>query len=1199
MGKDFKTIDGNHAASYIAYALSEVAAIYPITPSSTMGENADEWAAHGQKNIFGEIVDVIEMQSEGGAAGAVHGSLTAGALTTTFTASQGLMLMLPNMHKIAGELLPCVIHVSARSLACQALSIFGDHSDVMSARNTGFAMLASNSVQEAMDMALVAHLSTMESRIPFLHYFDGFRTSNEIQKVEMIDYDTIKSLVDMKYIEDFRNTALRPDKPRIKVGAQNPDVYFQGRETVNSFYDALPSVVKKYLKKVGEKTGRKYNLFDYYGAKDAEDLIVIMGSGAEIVQETIDYLSAQGQKVGAVIVRLYRPFSVKDFTDCIPATAKRIAVLDRTKEPGSLGEPLFLDVTAALFGRNLKIIGGRFGLSSKEFTPTMVNAVYQHLKKDGFHNFTVGINDDVTHRSVKITEEIDAEQKSVRRCKFWGLGSDGTVGANKNSIKIIGDHTDMYAQGYFQYDSKKSGGITISHLRFGKEKIRSSYYVTRPNFVALHNPAYIGRYDILEGIQENGTFLLNSTWTGEEAFNNLTREMQETIINKKIRFYNIDARKISEQQGLGGRINTVMQTSFFQISEILPEKEAISLIKKAVEKEFSKKGKDIVEMNWKCIDAAVSALEKVKIPATVKDIKKSAPNIKLLPDKPTDFMKKVIEPVMRLKGDAIPVSAMPIDGGVESGTAAIEKRGVSPYVPHWIPENCIQCNRCSFVCPHASIRTKLVKQADLAKAPKTFNVVETKPASKTGLKFRLQVYTEDCQGCESCVNVCPAPKKAIAMADVEKERTDGQLENAEFFGNLPDNTLEGTTRESLKGSQFCLPYMEFSGACGGCGETPYVKLVTQLYGERMMVANATGCSSIWGGTFPTMPYTKDKNGHGPSWANSLFEDNAEYGFGMKLAVNSNRKQLRTNLETLRQYEIPETTKTLIAKALDKWTVIDTESLENAAKFKTEVLKLKGKLNGDQAKTLAKVLELMDYITDKSVWIFGGDGWAYDIGYGGLDHVLAMGRNVNVLVMDTEVYSNTGGQSSKSTNLGAIAKFAASGKRTVKKNLGMMAMSYGYVYVASIAMGANPNQTVKALVEAESYPGPSIVIAYAPCIAHGIKAGLGKSQDEEKRAVDSGYWTLYRYNPLLALEGKNPFQLDSKEPTMSYQEFLEGEVRFSALKKTHPDDAKRLFAEAELAAKQRYAYYKKLAEMEQYKVDATKTETAKKEKTAEA
>jgi len=1177
MTKEFKTIDGNYAASHVAYALSEVAAIYPITPSSPMGENAGAWAAAGQKNIFGELVDVVELQSEGGASGAVHGALSAGALTTTFTASQGLMLMLPNMHKIAGEILPAVFHVSARSLAAQALSIFGDHSDVMSARNTGFALLASNSVQESMDMALVAHLSAIESQLPIVHFFDGFRTSHEIKKVEMIDYDTIKSMLDMKYVEAFRERALNPEKPFLKVGAQNPDVYFQGRETVNKYYDALPAIVNKYMDMLFEKTGRRYGLYEYVGAQDAESVIVLMGSGAEVAEEAVEYLSKKGDKVGIIKVRLYRPFVVDEFIKVLPDSVKKIAVLDRTKEPGSVGEPLYLDVKASLADKDIKVIGGRYGLSSKEFNPSMVKAVFDHLNNKGFHGFTVGINDDVTNTSIPINDEIDAQSPDVHRCKFWGFGSDGTVGASKNSIKIIGDNTDLYAQGYFQYDSKKSGGITISHLRFGKEKIRSAYLVTSPKFVALHNPSYIGRYDILDGIQEGGIFLLNSPWENSEVFSHLTQDMQKTIIDKKIKLYNINARKISEKVGLGGRINTVMQTAFFKISGILPEDKAIDLIKKAVEKQFIKKGKEIVEMNWACIDAARDAVSEIDVPASLESVA-YAEHIKLIPDNANDFMKNVIEPVLRLKGDNVPVSAMPIDGAVETGTASIEKRAVSPHVPKWLAENCIQCNRCSLVCPHAAIRTKLIDSDMLNNAPEHFNVVDTKPVSKTGKKFRVQVYTEDCLGCGSCINVCPAPKKALEFADAVKERELGQVENVEFFDSLPDGIIENIPEISVKGSQFKKPLLEFSGACAGCGETPYVKLVTQLYGDRMIVANATGCSSIWGGTFPTIPYAKTKEGKGPAWANSLFEDNAEYGLGMRIAVNSNRKQLHTNLNRLKMFNISSDIKNMIQKALEDWNNPSHDSKANAETLKKNLETLKGTLSGEEEKVLNKVIELKDYLIEKSVWIIGGDGWAYDIGYGGLDHVLASNNNVNVLVLDTEVYSNTGGQASKATPLGSIAKFAASGKRTAKKDLGMMSMSYGYIYAASISMGANPNQAVKAIAEAEAFDGPSLIIAYAPCIAHGIKQGLGFSQIEEKKVVESGYWMLYRYNPQLSVEGKNPLILDSKEPTSEYEDFLKNEARYSALIKSNPEDAKRLFKHAAEMSKQRYRYMKKLSEL---------------------
>lgn len=1166
-----KSIEGNTAAAHVGYAFSDVAAIYPITPSSLMGELADAWAAEGRKNVFGQTLDVIEMQSEGGASGAVHGVLSAGALATTFTASQGLMLMLPNMHKIAGEMLPTVIHVSARSLACQALSIFGDHSDVMSARNTGFALMAAGSIQETMDLAVISHLSTLKSKVPFLNFFDGFRTSNEVQKVEIIPYETMAELLEMKYVREFRERAMNPEKPMMKVGAQNPDVYFQGRETVNKFYEVTPQIVQEYMEKFAEKIGRHYRLFDYVGAPDAEKIIVSMGTSTETIEETVNYLNKQGEKVGAIKVRLYRPFSAEAFISAIPDTVKKIVVLDRTKEPGSLGEPLYLDVVVALSGKDIKIIGGRYGLSSKEFTPTMVKAVYDHLDGKCTHNFTVGIEDDVTGTSVTIGEEIDAEPEGVIRCKFWGYGSDGTVGANKNSIKIIGDNTDMYAQGYFQYDSKKSGGITISHLRFGKHKIQSQYLLNNVDFVALHKSSYIGRFDILEGITEGGTFLLNSIWKTDEVFENLTEDIQKIIIDKKIKVYNIDALKIAQEVGLGTRISTVMQAAFFNISGVLPEKDAIKLIKSAIEKTFLKKGKEIVEMNWAAVDRAVDALEKVPIPS---EITKSAPEIKFIPEDADDFTKNVIDPVLHWKGDTIPVSKMPYDGRVPTGTTRLEKRGVAPFVPIVYLDKCIQCGMCSYVCPHAAIRPKQIYPEDLANAPETFSTVKSKTKNDKGLEYRLQVYIEDCVGCENCIEICPVKGKALGMIPVEEARASGENENTEFFESLPDNVIDGVRRESIKGSQFLIPYLEFSGACAGCGETPYVKLATQLFGDRMIIANATGCSSIWGGTFPTMPYCKDKNGKGPTWANSLFEDNAEYGFGMRLAINANRKQLLDNIDKLLELGTTPRLTEALKKSKSLWDSVDEEA-KTAAKTVKEALP--GGLSKATDKTKAiieKIVELQDYIVEKSVWSIGGDGWAYDIGYGGLDHVLASGKNINILVLDTEVYSNTGGQASKATPKGSVAKFAAAGKRTGKKDLGRMAMIYGYVYVAGIAMGANLNQCLKAFLEAEAYDGPSLIIAYSPCIAHGFN--MTKTQSEEKLAVDSGYWILYRYNPLLAKEGKNPLILDSKEPKLEYQTFLNNEIRYRTLVQQHPEIAKVLFKQAAEEAKERYESYKKMA-----------------------
>jgi pyruvate-ferredoxin/flavodoxin oxidoreductase len=1167
------TMDGNTAATHVAYAFSDVAAIYPITPSSGMGELADAWAAQNRKNLFGQSVDVVELQSEGGASGAVHGSLSAGALTTTFTASQGLMLMLPNMHKIAGEMLPAVFHVSARSLACQSLSIFGDHSDVMSARNTGWALVAASSIQEIMDLAVVSHLATLKSSIPFLNFFDGFRNSHEIQKIENIDYATMGELLEMQYVEAFRKRALNPEKPMVKVGQQGPDVYFQGRETINQFYTNTPAIVQDYMDLLAQTVGRQYHLFDYFGAPDADRVIIIMGSGADTAEETIDYLNKKGEKVGLVKVRLYRPFSVEHFINALPASAKKIAVLDRTKEPGSIGEPLYLDVVAALAGRAVKIVGGRYGLSSKEFTPSMVKSVYDHLNGACSHGFTVGINDDLTHTSLTVKDNIYTIPEGTISCKFWGLGSDGTVGANKNSIKIIGDNTDMFAQGYFQYDSKKSGGITRSHLRFGKYPIKSEYLVIdHIDFVAVHNQAFIGRYDVVEGIKENGVFLVNSNWSHDEVFGHLTKDIQQTIIEKKVRVYNINALEIANHVGLGNRINTVMQTAFFLISGVLERKQAIEMIKTAIKKTYGKRGEEIVKMNWQAVDKTDEALVEVNVPKAMPA--EFLHMKKLVPDDADAFTRNVIEKIMREKGDDIPVSQMPYDGFVPSGTAKLEKRGVAPMVPHWIPDNCIQCNQCSFVCPHAAIRAKLIDNSALKDAPGSFNAIPANGKDKASYSYKIQIFIEDCQGCSVCVNECP--KQALEMRPIEGERAAGERANFEFFETLPYDNLGLTTKIStVKGSQFKQPLLEFSGACAGCGETPYVKLITQLFGDRMIVANATGCSSIWGGTFPTIPYTTNKDGHGPAWANSLFEDNAEYGFGMRLAVDSNRKQLLFNLEKAIALELGAELKDALVKAKALWNVTDEEAKANAKKVQSLLPSAIEKASGDLEKILRRILELQSYFIDKSVWAFGGDGWAYDIGYGGLDHVLASGKNVNVLVMDTEVYSNTGGQASKATPLGSVAKFAEAGKQTQKKDLGLMMMSYGYVYVACVAMGANKNQLVKAIIEAEAYNGPSIVIAYAPCINHGIDMSM--SQIEQAKAVDAGYWLLYRYNPLLRAEGKNPLVLDSKEPSIDVQEFLKGETRYSSLKLTFPDKVDNFWKEFSRFTKNRYEFYKKMAE----------------------
>ncbi len=1160
-----QTIDGNTAAAHVAYAFSDVAAIYPITPSTDMGQYADLWSANGRKNIFGEVVDIVEMQSEAGAAGAVHGSLSAGAFTTTFTASQGLMLMLANMHKIAGEMLPTVFHVTARSLAAQSLSIFGDHSDVMSARNTGYAIVSASNLQEIMDLAIVSHLATLKSKVPFLNFFDGFRNSHEIQKTEIIDYDTIKGLVEEKYIEEFRARAMNPENPRLKVGAQNPDVFFQGRETTNLMYDVTPAIIQEYMDKVAKVIGRQYHLFDYVGAADATKVIVAMGSACDTIEETINHLNAKGEKLGLLKVRVYRPFSAEAFIDAIPESAKNIIVLDRTKEPGSLGEPLYLDTVTALREKDVKVIGGRYGLSSKEFTPSMVKAVYDHVDGAAFHGFTVGINDDVSHKSLKYEDTLNTLPEGTFSAMFWGLGSDGTVGANKNSIKIIGDNTEMNAQGYFQYDSKKSGGITRSHLRFGTAKIQSEYLVQHANFVACHNPAFIGRYNVTEGIKKNGVFLLNSNWEADEVFSHFTKDMQKAIIDNNVKVYNVNALNIAKEVGLGGRINTVMQAAFFIISGVLPKKEAIALIKGAIEKSYKKKGMKIVEMNWKAVDATEAALQEIAVPAELPEV--SAEPTKLVPDNASDFVKNVIEPIMREKGDTIPVSAMPFDGYIPTGTAALEKRGVAPAIPHWDSEKCIQCNQCTFVCPHAAIRAKLIDPADLEGAPKSFNVLDVK-GKDAGKKFKIQVYTEDCQGCSVCVNECPVG--ALELSPAQDERDAGENENEKFFHELPSDVLGSSRLFSVKGSQFKQPLFEFSGACAGCGETPYIKLSTQLFGDRMVIANATGCSSIYSGTFPTIPYCKNKDGHGPTWANSLFENNAEYGLGMRLAVDANRRQLKSIFAKLMDKNVAAELKKALTWSVENWKDVSEDAKVNASKIQALLAK-----EDVKNAVVRKAVELQSYIIDKSVWAFGGDGWAYDIGYGGLDHALATGKNLNILVLDTEVYSNTGGQASKASPLGAVAKFAESGKKTNKKDLGRMLMTYEYVYVASVAMGANKNQLVKAFQEAEAYDGPSIIIAYAPCINHGINMSF--SQKEEKKAVETGYWLLYRYNPMLALEGKNPLTLDSKEPNFEVIDFLNGERRYSSLETTFPENVPALREGFLKFAKARWETYKKLAD----------------------
>ncbi|MHB1314027.1 MAG: pyruvate:ferredoxin (flavodoxin) oxidoreductase [Christensenellales bacterium] len=1161
------TIDGNTAAAHVAYAFSDVASIYPITPSSPMAEMCDEWAAYGRKNLFGQKMRIAEMQSEAGAAGALHGSLVAGALTTTFTASQGLLLMIPNMYKIAGELLPCVFHVSARALATHALSIFGDHSDVMACRQTGFAMLASASVQEAMDLALVAHLATLKARVPFLHFFDGFRTSHEVQKIEDIAYEDMAKLADWDAIEAFRSRSLNPEHPHQRGTAQNPDVYFQGREASNGFYTAVPAIVEQAMAQVTKLTGRPYHLYDYVGAPDAENVIIIMGSGAETVEETVNYLNGKGEKAGVLKVRLYRPFASDKLLSALPASVKKIAVMDRTKEPGSLGEPLYMDVCSALLehGRSgIQVVGGRYGLGSKEFSPSMVYAIFKNLSQAQPKNhFTVGIVDDVTGTSLEETEKINTAPEGCISCKFYGLGSDGTVGANKNSIKIIGDHTNMYAQGYFVYDSKKSGGITISHLRFGKKPIQSPYLIDQADFVACHNPSYVTRYDMLDGIKTGGSILLNSSWSAKDMETELPAQMKRQIAKKKLKFYNIDAVKLATEIGLGGRINMVMQAAFFKIANVIPVEQAIDYMKQAVKKSYGKKGDKIVSMNNEAIDRAIAALEVITYPDSWLNATQGA-----APQAGADdaYFKEVIQPILKQEGEKLPVSAFTVDGVVPTGTTKFEKRGIAVTVPEWIPENCIQCNQCALVCPHACIRPVLMKEGE--KAPETF--VTKKATGFTGYEFRMQLSPLDCTGCGNCADICPAKNKALVMKPIT-EMEAKESANWAFADSLPAADV-AVSKNTVKGSQFLQPLFEFSGACAGCGETPYIKLVTQLFGDRMMIANATGCTSIYGGSSPTCPYTKNAKGQGPAWANSLFEDNAEFGFGMNLAVSQRRARLtelvKEAVESCRSEEVKA--------ALNEWLQgKDDAELSKAAAAKLNEILPKNMENSGCKETLSQILAYSDLFVKKSVWIFGGDGWAYDIGYGGLDHVIAMGEDVNILVLDTELYSNTGGQSSKATPTGSVVKFAAAGKRTRKKDLGLIAMSYGYVYVASVSMGANQSQLIKAVSEAEAYKGPSLIIAYAPCINHGIN--MGKTQAEEKFAVESGYWPLYRYNPLAEKEGKNPFTLDSKEPTKEYRDFIMNEIRYSSLERQFPEIADELFEKAENEAKSRLAYYKKLAQ----------------------
>ena len=1137
-----KTMDGNTAAAYISYAFTDVAAIYPITPSSTMAEVVDEWAAQGQKNVFGQTVKVLEMQSEAGAAGAVHGSLQSGALTTTYTASQGLLLMIPNMYKMAGELLPGVFHVSARALAASSLSIFGDHQDVMATRQTGFALLAESGVQEVMDLSAVAHLSAIKGRVPFINFFDGFRTSHEIQKIETLAYDDLAKLIDYDAVTAFRNRGLNPDNPVVRGTAQNPDIYFQTRESVNSYYEALPGIVEEYMNEINKLTGRKYGLFNYYGAPDAEEIIIAMGSACETIQTVVEKLNAEGRKVGLLAVHLYRPFSIKHFMAAVPKTVKRIAVMDRTKEPGSFGEPLYMDVRGAFYEAEISplIIGGRYGLGSKELTPSEVLAVFENLTAaEPKNNFTVGIVDDVTNTSLAVTTSLDTTPASTKSCKFWGLGSDGTVGANKSAIKIIGDHTDMYAQGYFSYDSKKSGGITVSHLRFGHEPIRAPYLLTFADFVAVHYQSYVDKYDVTAGLKKGGTFLLNCNWSMEELETHLPGNIKRYIAKNAVNFYTIDAVKIAQEIGLGGRINMIMQSAFFKLADIIPLADAVKYLKEAVDHSYGLKGQAILDMNYAAIDRGVDAIVKIDVPAAWADAAGDA-NIAVTGN---EFIDNILTPVNRLEGDNLPVSTFNknVAGTFPSGTSAYENRGIAINVPEWQMDKCIQCNQCSFVCPHAVIRPVLMTEAEAANAPQGLEYKDAIGAKE--LKFHMAISPLDCTGCGNCAQVCPAKEKALVMKPLESQLA--KTAHWDYTAHQVTAKPNPMNKNTVKGVQFEQPLLEFSGACAGCGETPYAKLVTQLVGDRMMIANATGCSSIWGASAPSMPYTTNSKGHGPSWANSLFEDNAEYGLGMYLGVKQSRERVAEMVKAALAAEIPADLKAAMQDWLDNMDV--SEGTRERAEALTAVLEK----YQDQCDKCAALYKEKQFFVKRSHWIFGGDGWAYDIGYGGLDHVLASGENVNVMVFDTEVYSNTGGQSSKATPAAAIAKFAASGKKTKKKDLGMMAMSYGYVYVAQISMGADKNQTLKAIAEAEAYDGPALIIAYAPCINHGLKAGMGCSQLEAKLAVDCGYWATHRYNPALKEKGENPFVLDSKEPTADFREFLLGEVRYSSLLKQYP------------------------------------------------
>jgi len=1167
MAKNMKTIDGNTAAAHVAYAMSDVATIYPITPSSPIGEIADEWSASGRKNIFGQAMSVRQMQSEAGAAAAVHGSLAAGALTTTFTASQGLLLMIPNMYKMSGELLPGVMHVTARAIAAHALSIFGDHQDVMAVRQTGFSLLASASVQEVIDLGLVAHLAAIESSVPFLHFFDGFRTSHEIQKVDLIEYEDMAKLVNHEAVAKFRARGTNPERPELRGTAQNPDIYFQGREAANAYYLKVAGIVEQYMQKVGDFTGRHYNLFDYVGDPNAERIAISMGSSCETVEEVVKYMADKGEKVGLVKVRLYRPFSAEHLLATVPESVKTITVLDRTKEPGALGDPLYMDVCTAFMERKQTptILGGRYGLGSKEFNPSMVKAVFDNMNANSPRNhFTVGIVDDVTHTSLEVEPGFDVAPAGTVQCKFWGLGADGTVGANKSAIKIIGDNTDMFAQAYFAYDSKKSGGVTISHLRFGQIPIQSTYLIDSADYVACHKDTYVDVYDVLEGIKDGGTFVLNSNWSLEEMEKMLPAGMRQTIARKKLKFYNIDAVKIAGEVGLGGRINMIMQTAFFQLANVLPVEKAIKLLKKEIEKMFGRKGEKIVRMNHDAVDRTLDNLVEIKYPETWIDAVAQPGKAKEEPD----FVKHVMRPILAQQGDKLPVSAFAPDGLFPVDTTKYEKRGVAINVPEWIMDNCIQCNQCAMVCPHAAIRPFLVSEEELKDAPEGFEAKKAVGKTLKDYYFRIQVDTLDCYGCGNCADICPSKKKALVMKPIDTQ-TPLQVPLWEFALELPLRD-DLTKRNSIKGSQFCQPLMEFSGACAGCGETPYAKLLTQLYGERMIIGNATGCTSIWGGSAPAIPYCVNSDGHGPTWGNSLFEDPAEFTYGMFMGIFQQRRRLADLAQQALETDIPDEVKAALQGWLD-----NIKEPEGSRRFGDQLKSMLPEYKNNAL--LSEINSMSKLFTKKSFWVFAGDGAAYDIAYGGIDHVMASGEDINIIVYDTEVYSNTGGQSSKATPTGSVAKFAASGKKTTKKDLGAMMMSYGYVYVASVAMGASKQQMMKAFNEAEAYDGPSIILAYSPCINHGIMRGMGRSQEEEKLAVASGYWPLYRYNPQLKDEEKNPFILDCKEPDGSLKEFLSGEVRYASLQKVFPEEAEALHTRLEKEVNDRFQILRRLAD----------------------